>query len=468
MGLYGTISDQDGQISDPACDYGEDDFQFLLDDADLAFLEADCNPIQATFALPTPTSPQIDLHALYNASSTRPLDDIDFSTDVSTHGGKYKQQLVNALPTTADESFLTQSTHNLQSLPTLQQSATAATSQKQSKTSTKVQKQPRQKKYRGIPPKASAYNYLATLASRLSLPHHRVDPIPISILSAPELQQKRGKLAPIAPDYSQIGQYFPGFGGAAPYAPFTGLIQNVPVASTTGGSKKGSSGTQAEKLAEERAHKQDKASAQYLPVAPTTTQLGASTVAKSADPRAITLFQSYMQNYKNPSTTPYEVVQFLPATAESPAYCFCQTQSLGEMVGCENNSCPFEWFHFQCVGISSPPRGQWWCLYCINNTLKKGKGATKITKKIQNMAESQERILQATHLAPRVHNKNCKVAINTTAYYQFVPNSTGELVPINNEDHAGHPNILTMFQNVKGKGGKSHNDFDFNSMNDFD
>ena len=36
-------------------------------------------------------------------------------------------------------------------------------------------------------------------------------------------------------------------------------------------------------------------------------------------------------------------------------YCFCHTVSYGEMVGCENDQCPYEWFHLKCVGLKEPP-----------------------------------------------------------------------------------------------------------------
>ena len=31
-------------------------------------------------------------------------------------------------------------------------------------------------------------------------------------------------------------------------------------------------------------------------------------------------------------------------------YCICQQVSHGDMVGCDNENCPYEWFHFDCVG----------------------------------------------------------------------------------------------------------------------
>jgi hypothetical protein len=34
--------------------------------------------------------------------------------------------------------------------------------------------------------------------------------------------------------------------------------------------------------------------------------------------------------------------------------------SFGEMVGCDNPDCKVEWFHFECVGLTLPPKGKWY------------------------------------------------------------------------------------------------------------
>jgi len=39
-------------------------------------------------------------------------------------------------------------------------------------------------------------------------------------------------------------------------------------------------------------------------------------------------------------------------------YCFCNQVSYGEMVGCDAEGCPREWFHLQCVGLEVAPRGK--------------------------------------------------------------------------------------------------------------
>ncbi len=49
---------------------------------------------------------------------------------------------------------------------------------------------------------------------------------------------------------------------------------------------------------------------------------------------------------------------------DEPTYCLCDEVSYGEMIGCDNDLCPIEWFHFNCVGLSGKPKGKWFCPFC--------------------------------------------------------------------------------------------------------
>lgn len=49
-------------------------------------------------------------------------------------------------------------------------------------------------------------------------------------------------------------------------------------------------------------------------------------------------------------------------------YCTCRKPESGQMIACENPDCSSgRWFHYECVGITSPPRGKWWCTECRGN-----------------------------------------------------------------------------------------------------
>ncbi len=45
-------------------------------------------------------------------------------------------------------------------------------------------------------------------------------------------------------------------------------------------------------------------------------------------------------------------------------YCTCQQISFGDMVACDNDECPYEWFHWACVGLREEPKGSWFCEEC--------------------------------------------------------------------------------------------------------
>lgn len=91
-----------------------------------------------------------------------------------------------------------------------------------------------------------------------------------------------------------------------------------------------------------------------------------------------------------------------------PRYCICNQVSYGDMVACDNEAvsiqfhfytffverkklkknrslfssssssfflfkqCPFEWFHYPCVGITQPPKGKWYCPKCTASMKRRG------------------------------------------------------------------------------------------------
>ena len=55
------------------------------------------------------------------------------------------------------------------------------------------------------------------------------------------------------------------------------------------------------------------------------------------------------------------------AGEDTKAYCTCRTVSHGDMVACDNENCPYEWFHWKCVGLTREPPGKWYCEECRRN-----------------------------------------------------------------------------------------------------
>lgn len=60
----------------------------------------------------------------------------------------------------------------------------------------------------------------------------------------------------------------------------------------------------------------------------------------------------------------------MPVDPNEPTYCLCNQVSYGEMIGCDNHECPIEWFHFGCVGLTTKPKGKWYCPMCLEKRKK--------------------------------------------------------------------------------------------------
>ncbi|KAL8566258.1 hypothetical protein ACOMHN_046759 [Nucella lapillus] len=56
-----------------------------------------------------------------------------------------------------------------------------------------------------------------------------------------------------------------------------------------------------------------------------------------------------------------------------PRYCLCNNVSYGDMVGCDNDDCPIEWFHYGCVGLTQAPKGKWYCPQCTAAMKRRGR-----------------------------------------------------------------------------------------------
>jgi inhibitor of growth protein 3 len=56
---------------------------------------------------------------------------------------------------------------------------------------------------------------------------------------------------------------------------------------------------------------------------------------------------------------------------DGKVYCLCQKVSFGDMVACDNDKCPYEWFHWGCVGLKSEPEGTWICPVCTPKAPRK-------------------------------------------------------------------------------------------------
>ncbi|KAK6335321.1 hypothetical protein TWF718_010751 [Orbilia javanica] len=73
----------------------------------------------------------------------------------------------------------------------------------------------------------------------------------------------------------------------------------------------------------------------------------------------------------------------MPIDPNEPTYCLCNRISFGTMVGCDNEDCPKEWFHMECVQLAAePPKTvKWYCPLCRDNPNSKRESSQKIGRK---------------------------------------------------------------------------------------
>lgn len=70
------------------------------------------------------------------------------------------------------------------------------------------------------------------------------------------------------------------------------------------------------------------------------------------------------QGNQHRDDTPPPPEDDLTIDPDEPTYCLCDQISFGEMILCDNDLCPIEWFHFSCVSLSTKPKGKWFCPKC--------------------------------------------------------------------------------------------------------
>jgi len=73
-----------------------------------------------------------------------------------------------------------------------------------------------------------------------------------------------------------------------------------------------------------------------------------------------------------------------------PIYCICEEISYGNMICCDNDLCPIEWFHFGCVTINRKPKGIWYCPKCRGTNSKVMKPRKLFFKELEEYNKRKE------------------------------------------------------------------------------
>lgn len=75
---------------------------------------------------------------------------------------------------------------------------------------------------------------------------------------------------------------------------------------------------------------------------------------------------------------------------DEPTYCLCDQISYGEMICCDNDLCPIEWFHFSCVTLSTKPKGKWFCPKCRGDRPNIMKPKAQFLKELERYNKEKE------------------------------------------------------------------------------
>ena len=75
---------------------------------------------------------------------------------------------------------------------------------------------------------------------------------------------------------------------------------------------------------------------------------------------------------------------------DEPTYCLCDQVSYGDMIGCDNDLCPIEWFHFNCVQLTSKPKGKWYCPKCRGDKVTVMKPKAQFLKELEKYNKERE------------------------------------------------------------------------------
>lgn len=88
------------------------------------------------------------------------------------------------------------------------------------------------------------------------------------------------------------------------------------------------------------------------------------------------------------SETPPEETD--PIDPDEPRYCLCDQISFGEMILCDNDLCPIEWFHFSCVSLTTKPKGKWFCPKCRGDRPNVMKPKGQFLKELERYNKEKE------------------------------------------------------------------------------
>lgn len=98
--------------------------------------------------------------------------------------------------------------------------------------------------------------------------------------------------------------------------------------------------------------------------------------------------QQQQQQQQRDESPPHE--DELAIDPDEPTYCLCDQISYGEMILCDNDLCPIEWFHFSCVALATKPKGKWYCPKCRGDRPNVMKPKAQFLKELERYNKEKE------------------------------------------------------------------------------
>ncbi|KAK9499069.1 hypothetical protein O3M35_003582 [Rhynocoris fuscipes] len=96
------------------------------------------------------------------------------------------------------------------------------------------------------------------------------------------------------------------------------------------------------------------------------------------------------QNQREETPPPLREEEVAPHDIDEPTYCLCDQISYGEMILCDNDLCPIEWFHFVCVSLTTKPKGKWFCPKCRGDRPNVMKPKSQFLKELERYNKEKE------------------------------------------------------------------------------
>ena len=91
-----------------------------------------------------------------------------------------------------------------------------------------------------------------------------------------------------------------------------------------------------------------------------------------------------VQTIDKPSQSDQDTQPACSSSSSNAKYCYCQKEEDaygGDMVGCDNDGCIYQWFHLKCLRLKTFPRSlKWYCPDCRKGMKKNSSSKSKQDK----------------------------------------------------------------------------------------